>query len=301
MLLFDSSTLGTANNQIVFGDDTSDPYYRIKRVRVLNRQVVDFDIKIPNEMGVADFETLMGKANLILEGTMYPGDEASYDEGIKSLRKLASMAISQDDASSDQGYVPWAFTEYDGYDKQINLKVEYIDLPQNTTNGLKQPFRLFCKVKYPAILSQTTLTATIGSSTATTSGSANLSFTLPRALGLTTYSSSGSINNPGHLPIYPSITIFGPITSPRITNATSGEYIELTGLSLASGANSAIITYDQDSLSITADGSSVLDKLTNSSTLFKLDIGINTLTLTGATVGSGAYAQVTAIPAWPLS
>lgn len=301
MLLFDVSTLGTATNRITFTDDSLDPYFRLTSVDVLNRDITANDIKLPEGLGVADFQTLMGKANMVLGGIMYPNDETSYDNGIKALRKVASLSIEQDDAGSDGGYVPWAFTEYDGIDKQINLKVLYVDLPKRTRNGLKQPFRLFCKVKYPVIQAQTAVTTTIGDPTATTSGSSNLSFTLPHALGLTSYSSNGSLTNSGDMDIYPTITITGPITTPRITNSTTGEYMEFTAVTLASTSDTLIITYDQDSTSMSQAGVTKMSSLTSTSTLFKLQPGINTLALTGATVGSGTTAAVSAFPAWPLA
>lgn len=301
MLLYDVASLGTPSNSISFNDDALDPYFRLTEERLLNREIDAFDIKIPQGMGDADFETLMGKTNFILTGTMYPGDEASYDTGIKKLRKLASLQIEQADAASDQGYVPYKFIEYDGYNKLINLKVLYVDLPKSTRNGLKQPFRLFCKVKYPVIFGQTGLSATVGSTTATVTGSSIVPIVVPFVVGGTTYTSNGSITNPGDLPTYPSITINGPITSPRITNSTTGEYIELSGLNLATTSDTVIISYDQDSMSITQAGNSVFSNLTTAATFFKINPGINNLSLTGATVGSGASASVTALPAWPLS
>ncbi len=301
MLLFDPATLGTANNYVTFSDDTLDPYYSLDQMRVVGRDVTAYDIKLPEGMGIADFQTLIGKSNIVLEGIMYPSDEVHYDNGAKSLRKLGSLDISQADAAGDSGYVPFTFTEYDGYNKRINLKVLYADLPKSRRQGIKQPFRLFCKVKYPVIESQSSISTTIGDATATTSGSSNLSFALPKALGLTTYSSNGSLNNYGDLKVYPTITITGPITTPRVTNTTTGEYIELNGLSLSTTSDSVIITYDQDTLSIAQAGVSKLNLLTSASTLFKVTTGTNNFTITGATVGSGMTGTISCRPAWPLS
>lgn len=301
MLIYDPSTLGTSTNSINFNDENNTPFYRLRRDRVINRQITDNDIKLPEGMGVADFQTLMGKVNYILEGTMYPDDEVGYDQGIKALRKLSSLDIEQADTDSDGGYVPFKVTEYDGYNKQLMVKVLYADLPKSSNKGLKQDFRLFMKVKYPAWTTQTSSSATIGDSTATTSGSSNLSFALPKALGLTTYSSNGALNNTGDLKVYPTITITGPITTPRITNSTTGEYIELTGLNLGTTSDSVVINYDQDTTSIAQAGVSKMNLLTSGSTLFKVKPGINNFTITGATVGSGMTGTISIFPAWPLS
>lgn len=300
MALFDIATIGTSNNQITFNDDTADPYYRARRRSVTRREVDEFDIKLPEQSGDADFESWIGKSYLVLDGKLYPGDDpASLDEGKKALRKLASLEYSQADNDADEGYVPYKWPEEDGYDKQIFLKVMYVDMPETTSQTI--PFRLLCKIKQPKIYSQEIVTSTIGSTTSSTSGSSNLSFTLPRAIGLTTYNSTGAVTLAGDLSSYPlSITITGPITTPRITNSSTGEYIEVD-TTLADSSESLSIIYDEDSLSITQGGNSKLDKLSSSSTLFKLRSGVNDLVLTGATIGSGATASIPAYHTWPLS
>lgn len=301
MPVYDTSTLGTALNQIAFNDDSITPFYRAKKRSVQRREIAEFDIKLPEGTGDADYQTYIGKSYFVLEGVMYPDDEVGFDEGKKALRKVASLDVAQNDPSSDDGYVPYKWAENDGHDKQLFVKVEYADIPEQSNNGQKLPFRLVCKVKYPVIFAQTANTANIGSASATTSGSSNLSFVLPHAIGLTTYSSNGTVTNDGDLSTYPSIVITGPITTPRITNSTTGEYIELGSVVLLTG-QTASITYDQDTLTINGPlGTTVLSSLTSGSTLFKIRPGLNTLTLTGATVGSGAKASVSINSAWPLS
>ena len=298
--IFDLSTIGTGSNQITFNDPTGTIYYRITDRYGINRQIRQFDIPLPEEMGVADFQTLMGRSDYILKGVMYPQDETTYDIGKKALRKIASLDIEQSDPSSDQGYVPYKFSDSDGYNKEVNLKVLYADIRENSRSGLKLPYILFCKVKFPVIQSQTAITANVGNATSTATGASGLPWLLPLGLGLTTYSSGGSINNPGDLPCYPSFVIFGPISVPRLTNTTTGGHIELN-VNLPSSSDSLIISYDQDTTAITQGGVSVYGSLTSGSTLFKLKSGTNNLTLTGSTVGSGAFATISTFPIWPLS
>jgi phage-related protein len=156
-----------------------------------------------------------------------------------------------------------------------------------------------CKIKYPVITAQAASTATVGSATVTLTGTP-LSWILPKVVGASTYSSNGTIVNSGDLSSYPNITIYGPINLPKLTNSTTGEYIEVSQ-NLASSSDSMIISYDQDTLSISVAGSSVLGSLTSGSTLFKIRSGTNSFTLTGSTMGSGAYATVTTYSSWPLS
>ncbi len=300
MSIYRTSTLGTAANQIVFNQLGSYPYYRMTSRVPTRREIAEFDIKLPEGTGDADYQTLIGKTYLILAGTMYPSSETTYAQGRRALRSLASLEIQQADNASDQGYVPYAWIEEDGYYQQLFLKALYVDLPESSHNGLKQPFRILCKIKYPVIFSQAILTATLGSSSATTSGTSNLPFTLPRAIGLTSYTANGAFSNVGDLSTYPTMQVNGPISNPRITNSTTGEFIEVD-VSLATVNDSLSISYDQDTLSITTSTGSVLSSLTSDSTLFKLPAGTSQLTLSGATVGSGASATVSARAAWPLS
>lgn len=301
MSIYRTSTLGTSTNQITFNQIGTYPYYRMTARQPTRREIVEFDIKLPEGTGDADYQTFIGKTYLILAGTMYPKDEATYDLGRKALRRLASLAIQQSDANSDQGYVPYKWSESDGFDKQLFVKALYVDLPESSRNGLKQPFRILCKIKYPVIFGQTTVTANIGSGSASVSGGIGYPFQYPVAYGASTYSSNGSINNQGDLKAYPqSIVINGPINVPRITNSTTGEYIELN-VNLATTGDSLIITYDQDTLSITQAGLSILNQLTSTSTLFKLPTGTSNFTLTGSSMGTGAYAVISMLNAWPLS
>lgn len=301
MSIYQPSTLGTSTNKITFNQLGAFPYYRTTMRQPTRREIVEFDIKLPEGTGDADYQTLIGKTYLLISGTMYPGSQATYyAAGRRALRNLASLEIQQGDAESDQGYVPYTWIEEDGYFQQLFLKVLYVDLPENSHNGLKQPFRLLCKIKYPVIFSQSVFTASLGNSGATTSGTSNLPFTLPLAIGLTSYTSNGAFNNVGSLPTYPSIQINGPISNPRVTNSTTGEFIQVN-VNLLTTGDTLSITYDQDTLSITTSTGSVLSSLTSDSTLFKLRAGTSQLTLSGATVGSGASATVSARAAWPLS
>ena len=296
--IFDPSTLGTSNNSITFNDDTAEIYYRLKNRVPQRREIREFDIPLQENTGIADFQSFIGKTLFLLEGTMYPDDENAFHEGRRALRKLASLAIEQDDADSDYGYVPYKWTEDE--DKQLFMKIVYVDLPENSKQGIKQPFRIFAKVKYPVIFSQTATTTTIGDSSATTSGNSDLPFVLPVVLGASTYSSNRSITNSGDLPTYPTFVIYGPVNRPRITNNTTGEYIEVD-VNLATGSDTLTINYDQDSFVIDQNSGSVISDLTSGSTLFKINSGTVSLTLTGTSVGTGAYATASIYSAWPLS
>jgi len=301
MAIYADSSLGTSANLINFNDYSTTPIYRLISRTPQRRAVRELDIPIPFESGISDFETLLGQYVYVLEGRMYPGSESEYDNGLRALRKLASLEISQDDALSDEGYVPYTYDEF-SQQKIVYLKVLYVQMIEDTRKGLVQPFRLICKIKDPTIHGATLKTASTEQATPSTStGTAVYNFTYPIIFGASTYSVTSNANNEGDLPAYPqAITVNGPISTPKITNTTTGEYIEVT-TNLSTASNFLRITYDKDSLRVETDGVSVLDSVTTASTFFKLQPGGNEITLTGASISDGAKCEVTFRDAYPLS
>jgi hypothetical protein len=300
MSVYDTSTIGVTDNKIVF-NATTFPVYRVVSRAPQQRQLRSLDISIPYESGITDFETLEGNSAYIITGVMYPGSTTDYDNGLAALRKLSSLDIEQADNSADHGYVPYVFTET-SQNKQVFLKVLYVDVPESTRKGLVQPFRLVCKIKDPTIFSSVTAVAsTQGSNPTIVTGSSNFPFGFPILWSASTYSVSSVANNTGDLPGYPiSIKVYGPINTPTITNALTGEFITVN----TNVATNSILTiaYDKDTLTADVDGVSVLSNVTSASTYFKLKPGANNITLTGTTFGSGAYVVVTYYQGyWPLS
>lgn len=289
MSIYDSSYIGTTANRITF-NTTSFPIFRVQSRRPQQRQIRDLDIPIPFENGVSDFETLIGKTAYVLEGTMYPGGESEYYSGRRQLAKLANLEVSQADILSDEGYVPYVFTE-GSLQKQIFLKVLYVDMPETTRTGFVQPFRLVCKVKDPTIYGATLKQADTGDADfSTASGTAIYPFEYPIVFGASTSSVSVDANNVGDLDVYPvSINITGPVNSPKITNTTTGEYIQV-GVNLGSTTNQLIIAYDKDSLTVELDGVSVVNQVTSGSTYFKIPPGNNIFSLTGSSISDDARA-----------
>lgn len=301
MSIYALSYLGTVANRITFNNYGVFPIFRVQSRRPQQRNIRDLDINIPFESGISDFMTLEGKSMYVIEGTMYPGSESEYDAGLESLRKVASLEISQGDAASDEGYVPYIFTEF-SETKQIFMKVLYVDIPETTRKGLVQPFRLIAKVKDPTIFGGTLKTAsTQGSDPTTASGTAIYPFEYPIIYGASTYSVTSTATNTGDLPAFPvSITVVGPVNSPIITNETTGQFIQVN-TNLASSSNVLRITYTKDSLVVEVDGVSVLKDVTTASNFFKIEPGGNEITLSGSSIGSGAYVEVKYYDTWPLS
>ena len=301
MSLYDRATIGTASNQIVFNDTSYTPYFRVQSRAPQRRELRELDIQVPFENGINDFRTLIGKTGYVINGTMYPASEADHDNGVQSIRKLASLEFSQADPLSDDGYVPYTWTEAN-YTKTLFLKVLYANVVENTKNGYVEEFTFVCKLKDPTIFGDSKNFSSQAADPTGGGGTAVYDFTYPTVYGANYYSVSNIAYNDGDIPVYPTtMNVYGPSTDPKITNQATGEYIQLSGITLSSTANVLSITYDKDTISIERDGVSVLSKVTNDSTYFKLQPGENKLLLTGSSVGTGSYLTCSYRSGWPLS
>lgn len=300
MSVYAESTLGTANNLVTFNDYTKFPIYRVISRQPQQWQVRDYDLPVPFESGISDFETLLGKTAYVIEGTMYPDGESGHDTGLAKLRRLANLDVEQEDVLSDSGYVPYIYQEF-SQQKQIFLKVLYVDLPESTRQGLVQPFRLVCKIKDPTIYGAELKQANTSTADFTAAtGSAGYPFGYPVAYGASTSSVSAAVSNDGDTPVYPiGISIFGPVNSPIITNTTTGEYIQVN-CNLATSSNNLIIQYDKDTLRVELDGVSQLNNVTTGSTYFKIPVGTSVFTLSGSSIDDGAYAIVSLYDGYSL-
>lgn len=306
MALYDLNYLGTTANRVYFNDYTGvyqdgGTVFRVKSRAPQQRQIRDLDIPIPFENGISDFETLIGKTAYVINGTMYPGGESDSESGLAALRRVTSLELNQEDILSDTGYVPYSWTEF-SRNKQVFMKPLYVGIVESTKQGLVQDFIIVAKIKDPTIFGEDLQEAsTQEANFSAATGTAIFSHTFPLIFGASTSSVSVDAYNYGDLPTYPvSIAIHGPVNSPKITNTSTGEYIEVA-VNLASASNTLSISYDKDSLRVELDGISVINQVTAASTYWKLQPTNNVISLTGSSISDTAYATVSFYSAWPLS
>lgn len=303
MSIYTVATLGEDDNLVSFNDYTIDPVYRTQARSPSKWQIRQQDLPVPFESGSSDFLTLIGDSAYILTGVMYPSSELSYDAGLAKLRAVCSLDLNQDDIASDQGYVPYKYGDASGnLDKQIFMKPLYVQLAETTQQGFVQPFTIYAKIKDPTIFSGVTKTAsTLESNTSMTTGSAVFPVTFPVVFGSTLFTVSATAQNNGNIAGYPaSIIVTGPVNNPKITNQATGESIEVD-VNLASTSDILTLIYDKDTLDINVNGTSKVASLTNDSTLFKIQPGANTITLSGTTVSDSAFATINYYDTWPLA
>lgn len=308
MSIYARATLGYSDNQIVFNDYALDPIYRSITRIPQKYQIRQEDLPIPFESGIADFNTLLGETTYVIQGKMYPASEDTYDSGLNKLRDIANLDMEQSDTNGgnvfdNDGYVPYSWGDGGGdLTKQLFLKPLYVMAAENTQQGFVVPFTIFCKVKDPTIYGATLQEASTQASTpGASSGSAVYSFTYPIAYGATYYTVSATIFNNGSVPTDPqSIDVYGPVTNPKITNNKTGEFIQVN-VSLGSSTDHLQIQYSKDYLSVTLNGVNNLKNVSTDSTYFKLKPGGNSISLTGTSISSGAYATVQGFDGYSLA
>jgi hypothetical protein len=299
MSIYSKATLGYADNQVVFNDYTRDPIIRCTARAPRKFDVRQQDIPIPFESGVSDFNTLIGEANYIIQGKLYPSAEGTYDTGLAALRDVANLDLEQSDVNigtvnTDGGYVPYVWGDAGGdLTKQLFLKPLYTMSSETSRQGFVLPFVIFCKIKDPTIFGATLKTAsTIAGTPGATIGSAAYPFKYPIAFGATYYTVSATALNAGSVGTYPqSIDIYGPVTTPRLTNGATGEFLQVA-VTLNSSSDHLQIQYAKDYLAVTLNGVSVLNKVSSDSTYFKIKPGGNGISLTGSSISAGSYATI---------
>lgn len=299
MSIYTVATLGYPDNQVSFNDYTQEVIYRTVTRVPQHFDVRSQDIPIPFESGVSDFKTLLGAANYMIQGKMYPSSEGTYDSGLSALRNVANLDLEQNDINSgvvfnNNGYVPYQWGDSSGdLTKQLFMKPLFVYAAENTRQGFVLPFTIYAKVKDPTIYGATLKTAsTIAGTPGSTTGSAAYPFKYPIAFGATYYTVTATATNIGSIATYPqSIDIYGPVTSPKLTNGATGEFINVD-VTLSSSSDHLQIQYAKDYLAVTLNGVSVLNKVSSDSSYFKIKPGGNGISLTGTSISSGSYATV---------
>ena len=304
MSIYSRATLGEPDNMIIFNDYTINPVFRTQAREPQKYQLREEDVPVPFHSGISDFLTLIGETVYIIQGVMYPADEASYDSGFAALRTVSSLDFEQTDPfSTDEGYVPYVWGDASGdLTKQLFVKVLYCQAQESTRQGFVQPFKLICKIKDPTIYGGTLKQASTGQANQTvTTGSAAYPFTYPILYGSANFTVSAGANNIGTIGAYPqSITVYGPVTNPTVTNLKTGEYITVN-VTLNSQSDQLVIQYSLDSLVVTLNGVNQVKNVQTGTTYFQIHPGVNNIQLSGASVGTGAYAVVNYYDAYPLA
>lgn len=306
MPIYQQFTFGSSTNQITFNDKSGDYIIKARRRLAQNRDMRHFDTNIPDAPGINDYQTLPGREYYVIEGTLYGRTEEALYRGQEALRKATSPVITQDDPESDNGYLPLKWTE--NTPKQLLLKPLYVDMAETRKSAMKPSFRILFKVRYPFIESQEL--KTMGFAPQASEGLSGVGTVIPTTgliiptggvtFGADSGTGSGAVENAGDYKTFPIFNITAPVNNFRITNNSTGKYIEFN-YNLTTGRAIIDIRYNGASAT-TSEGVDLMQYLTAGSDLlnFYLKEGVNNLTLTATSIGEGSDITVSYRDSWPL-
>lgn len=206
---------------------------------------------------------------IVING-MIRGTSCSNAESLR-CSLLSSLPIRES--------LPFVFTTMTGAD--FYTDVYFINMQMDIVATKYAPFQLTLLAPDPYFYR-------VGSGSGTTDPTGWFTDTLYRIIGggyVTPYelpvdwapgSTPTVINNTNDIDVYPQIILEGAFTNPRITNETTGEYIEIT----ATTTSTDTIIIDMYARTVTLNGGSILGSLLIGSSFWSLEPGSNSIALT---------------------
>ena len=269
-----------AGNTVLMGAGTD---YDVTDIRGLGMPSVrSNDIPRLDQIGtITSRRELMNARSINLRVIVYgdPGD--TLDSRVTALKKVIQpndspgklkfrfpIGVGTSDTANDDRFITV-------YPRRITQQI----LASNSAGRI--PMFIGFEAPDPRISGAEQNSESITLATFTGGATFNATFNLSFGTG-----SSGTVvlNNAGNFNANPVVRFNGPLTDPKLTNSTAGSYVELAGLTLASGE---YVDVDFRERSILKGGStSVYNTLTNTSTWWTLAPGDNNLVFSAASSAS---------------
>ncbi|MFI2837537.1 phage distal tail protein [Mycolicibacterium sp. PDY-3] len=211
-----------------------------------------------------------------LVGSVYSDTSfAEFEERRKAL--IAATAINYDSGGRETP-VRVSFTTMAGQDYYIDCYFDKPDLP------LEQPVQSSFQIVGTSV--DPFIYAATGVTSAAIRPPSGGGFVIPFVLPFVSAAATGGsvvLNNAGSEIAWPVITLSGPLTTPVITNATTGTYLQLA-YTIGTG-DQVIIDMHPDNRSITVNGASLISTKTDTSDWWSLPPGNSAITLTTTNTG----------------
>lgn len=220
----------------------------------------------PVDDGIEDYDTYLGRREIKIKGQVVATTSANLTDMSQQLRAAFNPRRAQETSAAVSGFMPMTFIEHlESSNRTLQFNAKPVQPPliayDFETGGLAAPFELLLKCRDPRKYSDT-----ITSGNLTSAGTV-----------------SASVNNAGDYFTLPKVTITGPVTTPTLTNSTTGEYITVS-TDLSSGQEVVV-----DMLERTISGSANYYQYKTSGSTFPWDINPDatvTLTYSAITVSS---------------
>lgn len=192
-------------------------------------------------------------------------------------------------AALSAGTVTMKITTNAGNQYLVNCYLDNLDLPIQRS-PLTTPFMITLIAADPNIYDN----SGAGTNTVTVPLAVGGGITWPIAWTPVTWAPGAqptTVNNTGNVLIYPLITLSGAMSSPTITNKTTGQFFGFSGLTTSAGDQVVIDMYNR---TVLLNGGSILPYVTTSSIWWGLQPGNNSINLTS----NNSADTVTATVKW---
>jgi hypothetical protein len=185
------------------------------------------EINREGQHGVWDFFSFYGKRVFVFEGVIIGEDEDSVTTLKKSLDFICQLPAQP--LSGDDGTVLIQWTDPNGKAWESEAKISSaINYGRDMHQKFRLNFMLVLKAPDPLILSQETIE--VDGVRGYPMGGFMLPFTVPFVIGVS-YINKFEVDNDGTIPADITFRMFGsahfPITNPRISNITTGEFMQV--------------------------------------------------------------------------
>ncbi len=216
-----------------------------------------------------------GSRLISLPGRIFANTTAQYE--------ASRMAV---EAALAQATVTMLITTNAGAQYLVNAYFDSLDLPitraaQNTT------FQITLIAPDPTVYDN----STGGGNSVTLTRSTGGGITWPITWPITWSGGAGAttVTNTGNVTIYPQITLNNVMSSPIITNTTTGQFFSLPSFTTSTGD---VLVIDMLNRSVLLNGGSVLGFAATTSTWWPLIPGSNTISLTTGSSGDTVTGTV---------
>lgn len=223
--------------------------------------------------GIWDFFSYYGKRVITFEGVIIGEDEEAVTTIKDTLMNVVNFPSQP--TSSDDGTVVISWTDPRGRDVQIDAKISaYPSTSRDLGDKMRLDFQLIFKAPSPEIVSQSVIE--VDGIRGYTRGDFMVPFEVPFTLGVD-YVNKFNVENEGSVIADVVYRLYGgahyAITNPRITNVTTGEFMQVD-TSLADGTKYVEIN-TKDGTVLDQDGVDLSGSVHAGSSFPKLAVGSN--------------------------
>lgn len=251
---------------------------------------MDVDIRAddrerPLEHGLYPTYTYYGKRIFHAEGQLLGNNAAEYMQRRMDLHR--ALILPPKSGVREPIRLDFVFDGITDKLRSFCTLDGYPELPMSSDHWALTDFMVSFKSFDPIVYSSVQRTATLPAPSITTGAPFPLVFPIDFFASTGT---DGLATNGGNVPTYPTATITGPVTNPRLTNLDKNQVLRFDGLVLNSG--DSIIVDFKERVALSSAGGNFYGTITSDSDFWTLEPGDNTFRFTADRAASPSTATI---------